>query len=97
MNRQLFYKPVQFSLQTAVADMLFSMLLLLTAVTQVRSAPTDSTLTTDKLHTVLCVWNVAQRHFATGNFLVVSMPRTTPMYVVRSDLRVPLPQTDDLQ
>jgi len=96
MNRQLFYKPMHFSLQTAVADMIFSMLLLLTAVTQVRLALKDIKLTADQLHTVLCVWNIAQRHFAPARPLVVSMPRTTPD-VARSALSDPLPQTDDLQ
>jgi hypothetical protein len=59
------------------ANMAVSMLLLLTAVTQAAIALTDSTLTTDQLHTVLCVWTVAHRYFAPGRPLVVSMPRTT--------------------
>jgi len=96
MNRQLFYKPMHFSLQTTVADMIFSMLLLLTEVTQARLALTDITLTTDQLHTVLCVWNVAQRHFASGKHLVVSLPRTTP-YVAGRVLWDPQPQRDELQ
>jgi len=37
------------------AETAVSMLLLLTAVTQTAVALTDSTLTTDQLHTVLCV------------------------------------------
>ena len=53
-------------------------LLLLTAVTQTVVALTPNTLTTDQLHTVLCVWTVAHRHFAPGKPLVVSLPRTTP-------------------
>jgi len=96
MNRQIFYKAMHYSLQTTVADMLFSMLLLLTAVTQVTLALTDSTLNTEQLHTVLCVWNVAHSHFAPGRPLAVSMPRTTKD-VARSPLSDPLPQTDDLQ
>jgi len=71
-------------------------LLLLTAVTQAAVALTDSTLTTDQLHTVLCVWTVAHRHFTPARPLVVSMPRTTPN-VARSPLSDPLPQRDDLQ
>ena len=35
------------------------LLLLLTGVTQPAVALTDGTLTTDQLHTVLCVWTVA--------------------------------------
>jgi len=90
---------MQFSLQMAGADISVSMLLLmlLTVVTQAAAvALTDSTLTTDQLHTVLCVWTVANRHFAPGRPLVVSMPRTTTD-VARSALSEPLPQRDDLQ
>jgi hypothetical protein len=56
----------QLSLQMAAADMAVStlLLLLLTAFTQATIALTHSTLTTDQLHTVLCVWTVAHRHFA---------------------------------
>jgi len=72
------------------------LLLLLTVVTQAAVALTDSTLTTDQLHTVLCVWTVAHSHFTPGRPLVVSMPRTTPD-VSRSALSDPLPQRDDLQ
>ena len=76
--------------------MAISMVLLLTAVTQEAVALTDSTLTTDQLHTVLCVWNVANRHFAPGRPLVVSLPPTKPD-VARSALSDPLPQRDFLQ
>ena len=64
---------MHFFLQMAVAEMAVSMmlLLLLTAVTQTALDLTDSTLTTDQLHTVLCVWTVAHRHFAPGRPLVV--------------------------
>ena len=72
------------------------LLLLLTAVTQAALALTHSTLTTDQLHTVLCVWTVAHRHFSPGRSLVVSLPRTTPD-VARTALNDPLPQRDDLQ
>jgi len=96
MNRQIFYKPMHFSLQKAVPDMSLSMLLLLTAVTQGRLMLTDITLTTDQLHTVMCVWTIAQRHFAPGRTLVVSLPRSTKK-ASRSPLSDPLPQTDDLQ
>jgi len=76
----------------ARSDIAVSMLLfLLTAVTQA-----SVTLTTDQLHTVLCVWTVAHRHFAPASPLVVSVPRTTPD-VSRSALRDPLPQRDELQ
>ena len=71
-------------------------MLLLAAVTQAAVALTDSTLTTDHLHTVLCVWTVAHRHFAPGRPLVVSLPRTTPN-VTHSALSEPLQQRDDLQ
>jgi len=76
--------------------MAVSMLLLLTAVTQAAVALTGSTLTTDQLHTVLCVWTVAQRYLAPGRPLVVSLPRTTPD-VTRSALGDPLSQRDDLK
>ena len=72
------------------------LLLLLTGVTQPAVALTDGTLTTDQLHTVLCVWTVAHRHFAPGRPLVVSLPRTT-QDVVRAALNDRLPQRDDLQ
>jgi len=57
MNRWLLYMLMQFSLQITAADMTLSMLqlLLLTAVTQAIVALTPNTLTTDQLHTVLCV------------------------------------------
>ena len=73
-----------------------SMLLLLIAVTQAAVALTYSTLTTDQLHTVLCVWTVAHRYFAPGRPLVLSLPRTTPD-IARSTLSDPRPQRDDLQ
>jgi len=73
------------------------LLLLLTAVPKVDVVTlTFSTLTTDQLHTVLCVWTVANRHFAPGRPLVVSMPRTTPD-LARSALSETMPQRDDLQ
>ena len=80
----------------AVSILLLLLLLLLTAVTPAAVALTHSTLTTDQLHTVLCVWTVANRHFAPGRPLVVSMSRTMPD-VVHSALSDPLPQRDDLQ
>jgi len=80
----------------AISDIAFSILMLLTAVTLADVVLTDSTLTTDQLHTVLCVWTVANRHFAPGRPLVLSMPRTTPD-VSRNALSDPLPQRDDLQ
>jgi len=70
--------------------------LLFTAVIQAAVALTDSTLTTEQLHTVLCVWTVAHRYFAQGRPLVVSLPRTTTE-VTRSALSIPVPQRDDLQ
>ena len=72
------------------------LLLMLTAVTQAAVALTDSSLTTDQQHTVLCVWTVAHRHFAPGRPLVVSLPSTMPD-VARSALSKPLPWRDDLQ
>jgi len=83
-------------LQMAAADMAVRMLLLLLAVTQAAVALTPNTLNSDHLHTVLCLWNVTDRHFAPGNTLVVSMPRTRPD-VARSALSDPLPQRDDLE
>jgi hypothetical protein len=78
------------------ANMAVSILLLLIAITQAAVTLTDSTLTTDQLHTVLCVWTVAHRYFAPGRPLVVSLPRTTP-YIARSAISDPLPQRDDLK
>jgi hypothetical protein len=86
------YMAMQFCLQMAAADIALSVLLLLTAVTQAAIAPPDPTLTTDQLHTVLCVWTVARTHFAPGRPLVVSLPRT----VAPSAFSDPLPQRDDL-
>jgi len=88
--------PIHFSLQMVGYNISVSILLLLTAVTQAAVALTDSTLTTDQLHTVLCVWTVAHRHFAPGRPLVLSLPRTTPDFAL-SALSDPLPQRDDLQ
>jgi hypothetical protein len=73
-----------------------SILLLLTASTPSAVALTDSTLTTDQLHTVLCVWTIANQYFVPGSPLVVSLPSTTPD-VARSALTDPLPQGDNLQ
>jgi len=82
----------------AAADMFATMLytLLLTAITQAAVPLTDSTLPTDQLHTVLCVWTVARRHFAPGRPLVLSLPRTKPD-VARSALSASLAPTDGLQ
>jgi len=82
----------------AAADMSVTMLymLLLTAVTQAAVPLTNSTLPTAQVHTVLCLWIVARRHFAPGRLLVVSLPRTTP-YFSRSALSAPQAQTDNLQ
>jgi len=90
--------PMNFSLQMTADNMFVSMmqLLMLTVVTQADVALTDSTLTTDQLHTVRCVWNIAHRHFALGKPVVVSMPHTMPD-VARSALSDPLTQTDVLQ
>jgi len=95
MNRKLFYKPMHFCLQMAVADKVFIMLLLLTAVTQHPLTLTDSTLSTEQLHTVLCLRTVAHRDFAPANSLVFSNSRTSPD-VASSPLSDPLSQTDDL-
>jgi len=84
------------SLQMAAADLAVSMLLLLTAFIQVVLALRDITLTTDQLHTVLCVWNVAHRHFAPGRTLVFSLPRTT-LDVNCSAISDPLTQRDELR
>jgi len=86
-----------FILQMTVADMSVSILLLflLNAVTQDAGVPTDNTLTTQQLQTVLCVWTVAHKHFAPGRPLVVSLPRTTPE-VARSDISDRLSQSDGL-
>ena len=72
------------------------MLLLLTTVTQAAVALTDSTLTTDQLHTVQCVWTVAHSYFAPGRPLVISLPRTTAD-IARSALSDPLSQRDELK
>jgi len=88
--------PMHFSLQMAEADKSVSMLLLLTAVTQAAVPLTLNNLTTDQLHTVLCLWTVAHRQFAPGRPLVVSLPRTTPD-VAPSAISEPLTQRDDLE
>jgi len=88
-----------FYLQMARADMSVSMLLrllLLNSETQTTVLLRDSRLTTEQQQTVLCVWTVANRHFAPGRPLVVSLPRTTPD-VAHIDLSEPRPQSDDLQ
>ena len=76
--------------------MSISMLLRLTEVTEAAVALTDSTLTTDQLHTVWCLWTVAHRYFAPGRPLVLLLSRATPD-VARSSLSDPLTQRDDLQ
>jgi len=93
----LFYMAMHFSLQMARNDVSVSILLLLAAVSQgAAEALPASTLTTDQLHTVLCVWAVAHRHFAPGRTLVVSLPRTTKN-VARRALSEPRPNRDDLK
>jgi hypothetical protein len=93
----ILYMAMHSCTQGAGADMQVSMLLLLlTAVSQAAVALTDRTLTTDQLHTVLCVWTVAHRYFAPGRPLVVSMPRTKPD-VARTSLNDPLSRSDDLK
>jgi hypothetical protein len=93
---------MHFNLQMAGVDMSVSilvllLLLMLTVVTQAAViALTDSTLNTDQLHTVICVWTVAHKHIAPGRPLVVSVPRTKPDDA-RNALREPLPQRDELQ
>jgi len=72
------------------------LVLLLTAVTQAVLALRDITLTTDQLHTVLCVWTVAHRHFAPGRPLVLSLPRTT-LDVTSSAISDHLPLREDLR
>ena len=86
---------MSFSLEMTTDNMSVSMLqmLLLTAVTQAAVALTPNKLTTDQVHTVLCVWIVTHRHFAPRNLLVLSIARTIPD-VARSD---PLPRRDELQ
>jgi hypothetical protein len=98
LTRRIFYMPMHFSLQMEGTDMSISMLLLLLAAfTQAATVElTVSTLNTDQLHTVICVWTVARRHFAPGRPLVVSLPRTTPD-VARSAFSENLPRWDDLQ
>jgi len=76
--------------------MAVSMLLLLTEVIQAAVALTDSTMTTEQLHTVLCVWTVAHRYFAQGRPFVVSLPRISTD-VNRSALSISVPQRDHLQ
>jgi hypothetical protein len=90
--------PKHFSLQMAGAKISVStlLLLLLTAVTQAAVALTDSTLTTDQLHTGLCVWTVASRYFAPGKPVVLSLPVNRPD-VARSTLSDHLPRRDDLK
>ena len=71
-------------------------LLLLNSATQAAVLLRDSRLTTQQLQTILCVWNVAHKHFAPGRPVVVSLPRTKPD-VSRSDLSDPLPKRDELE
>jgi hypothetical protein len=92
---------MHFSLQIeeqdlAICIMLLLLLLLLTVVTKAALSLTHITLTSDQLHTALCVWTVAHRHFAPGRTLVVSLPRTTPD-VARHALSETLPKKDELQ
>ena len=72
------------------------LLMMMSEVSQAAIPLTDSTLTTQQLQTVLCVWTVAHKHFTPARPLVVSLPRTTPN-VARSDLSDLLPQSDELQ
>jgi hypothetical protein len=93
----LLYMSMHFSLQMAGHDMAVRILLpLLTSVTQVAVPLTHSTLTTNQLHTALCVRNVAHRHFAPGRTLIVSLPRTTTD-VAGHALSATLQQMDNLQ
>jgi len=92
----ILYMTMEFCMQGAGADMAVSMLQLLTAVTPAAVALANKMLTTDQLHTVLCVWTVSHRCFTPGRPLVVSLPHTKPD-VARSAFINPLPQRDDLQ
>jgi hypothetical protein len=89
---------MHFSLQMSRTNMAVSMLqlLMLATLTQAAVPLSVSTLPTDQLHTVSCVWTVAQRYFEPGRPLVVSLPPTTSD-VATSVLSAPLALGDDLQ
>jgi hypothetical protein len=88
---------MHFSLQMAGYDVAVSILLLLLIVVNQAAVPlTHSTLTAHQLHTGLCLWTVAHRHFTPGRSLVVSLTGTT-LDVARHALSETLPKKDELQ
>jgi hypothetical protein len=69
--------------------------LLFTAFIKTVHAGRDIALTTDQLHTVLCVETIADRYFAPGRPLVVSQPDSR-QEVTGRPLRETVPHKDDL-
>jgi hypothetical protein len=70
--------------------------LLLTAFIQAVHAGNEMALTTEQLHTVLCVENIAHRYFTPGRPLIVSQP-SSRQEVTRTALKETLPHADDMQ
>ena len=70
--------------------------LLFTAFIQALHAGSDMALTTEQLHTVLCVETIAQSYFTPGRPLIVSLPASR-QEVTRRTLRETLPYADDMQ
>jgi len=70
--------------------------LLITAFIQAVHAGSDMALTTQQLHTVLCVESIAHRYFTPGRTLIVSLP-TSRQEVSHRAFKQTLSHTDDTQ
>ena len=70
--------------------------LLFTAFIRAVYTGSDMALTTEQLHTVLCVETIAHRYFTPGRPLIVSLPGSK-QEVTRRTFRETLPQADDMQ
>jgi len=70
--------------------------MLFTAFIQAVHAGSDMALTTQQLHTVLCVESIAHRYFTPGRTLIVSLPASR-QEVSRTTFKQTLSHTDDMQ
>jgi hypothetical protein len=70
--------------------------LLFTAFILAVHAGSNMALTTQQLHTVLCVGSIAHKYFTPGRPLIVSLPASS-QEVPRTKFRETLSHTDDMQ
>jgi len=70
--------------------------MLFNAFIQAVHAGSDMALTTQQLHTVLCVETIAHKYFTPGRTLIVSLPASR-QEVSRTPFKETLPHADDMQ